>query len=261
MRLGKLVAMATVLIGAAGARASEGGEDARDEQVLARPTELALRDGAFGTLAMPARVGSTAAVAFGSGGYDAAGKAPLLDVGAEVRLWGPIALRAGAGYSSRTNRMRPSFGARAQWLRQESHGVDGAVSLSYKAEGFTEAEGEVEAVLSLGRTFGALSAVANLAYGQDPEGNERDGEVRAFVGRRWERVSLGLDARARSALGAQRGAAATAEPKYDLMAGPIAIALVGPVAFFVEAGPSAIKMPLAPTRFGLASFAGVGSAF
>jgi len=58
-------------------------------------------------------------------------------------------------------------------LRQDRHGLDGSLSVFYKAEGFTEGEGEIETLVALGRRFQALSVAANFVYGQDPEGNER----------------------------------------------------------------------------------------
>ncbi len=57
--------------------------------------------------------------------------------------------------------------------------MDGAVAVLYKAEGFNEPEGEIELVLSAGKRLGRTMLLANLAYGQDPEARERDGEVRA----------------------------------------------------------------------------------
>ncbi len=67
-----------------------------------------------------------------------------------------------------------------QILDQWRHGVAGAgaVSVSYKGEGFSEPEGEIETVIALGRNFGRASVFANLVYGQDPEARESDGEIR-----------------------------------------------------------------------------------
>jgi hypothetical protein len=76
--------------------------------------------------------------------------------------------------------------------------------LLYKAEGFSEPEGELEALASFGHTFGAVRAVANVAYGQDPEGNERDGEL-ALGAQLHPLASLfaGAVARYRDALGSR----------------------------------------------------------
>ena len=53
---------------------------------------------------------------------------------------------------------------------------------------------------------------------------------------------------------------ALAEPRFDLMAGPIATAVVGPVAFFGQAGPSVLEM-IGSTSAGVVALGGVGSVF
>jgi hypothetical protein len=226
-------------------------------------TATAASEGAFLPLTLGARVGDARAFGFGSGGYDSARHGPLLDGAVEARVWGPIALRAATTYSNDTSRLRPSLGARVQLLRQEAHGVDGSITVLYKAEGFTEAEGEIETVAAFGRRFGGFYLLGNAAYGQDPEGSERDGELRlaGFRQSASGRLSLGLDSRARFALGAQRSAVAMAEPTFDLAAGPVATFIAGPLALFAEAGPSVLRLPATGTRFGLAAIGGVGTAF
>ena len=227
------------------------------------PAALAAADGAFLAQTLPARVGGVQVFGLGSGGYDSARRGPLIDSAVEARVWGPFALRAQTTYSNDTGRMRPALGARAQLLRQEKHGVDGAVSVFYKTEGFTEAEGELETFASFGRRFGRSYLLANLVYGQDFDGNERDGEVRAAAFRQnragW--LVIGLDTRTRFAIGPQHGRAATIEPTFDFTAGPVATAVAGPIALFAEAGPSAFRLAGADTRYGLATLAGLGAAF
>ena len=220
---------------------------------IARPTDVAAGDGAFLPQTLSARVGSTQAFAFGSGGFDSSRSGPLIDSAVEVSVWGPLALRVQASYSNDSKKMRPSVGGRAQLLRQEQHGLDGSVTVFYKTEGFTEAEGEIETFASVGRRFEYLSVVGNLVYGQDPEGNERDGEVRAAVWHPGRRLSLGLDARARFSIGTQHGRAATIEPSFDFLAGPVAL--------FAESGPSVFRLAGGSTRAGAAALAGVGAAF
>jgi hypothetical protein len=100
----------------------------------------------------------------------------------------------------------------------------------------------------------------NLVYGQDPEGNERDGELRLaslYATGRW---AFGLDSRLRFAIGTRKGAMAAGEPRFDLLAGPLAAATVGPVAFFAQAGPSILEVTNT-TSMGVAALAGVGSVF
>ena len=102
--------------------------------------------------------------------------------------------------------------------------------------------------------------LGNLVYGQDPEGNERDGELRfasLYAAGRW---TFGIDSRLRFAIGTQKSAMALAEPKFELLAGPVAAATVGPVAIFAQAGPSVLKVTNT-TSTGVAALAGVGSVF
>jgi hypothetical protein len=236
-------------------------QDSTEIRQTARPTDVAAVEGAFLPQVLSARVGSTQGVALGSGGFDSSRRGPLIASAVEVSVWGPFALRVQATYGDDSKKMRPSVGGRAQLLRQEQHGIDGSIAVFYKTEGFTEVEGEIETFASVGRRFEYLSVVGNLVYGQDPEGNERDGEIRAAVWRQGRRLALGLDTRARFALGAQHGRAATTEPSFDFLAGPVATVLAGPVAFFAEAGPSVFRLAGGRTRAGAAALAGVGAAF
>ena len=252
------IALSVAMMISIAARAEE-----RDEEAPAAPgtaVSTAVGEGAFSALTMPARVGSTQAFAWGMGGYDSSRKGPLVDSTAEVHLWGPLALRGGATYSNDTKRMRPSIGARAQLLRQEAHGIDGSLGVFYKAEGFTEAEGEIETFASIGHRFDSFSLIGNLVYGQDPEGNERDGEVRASAFHQSGRFVFGLDSRMRFAIGTQHGKAATTEPTFDAMGGPMGAVALGPLALFAEAGPSAFRLG-GSSHVGVAAFGGVGSAF
>jgi hypothetical protein len=150
-----------------------------------------------------------------------------------------------------------------QLLSQERQGVVGAVALFYKAEGFTEAEGEIETVLSLGTRVGRTLILGNVAYGQDPEGHERDGELRAATLVRFPSgLQLGLDARARFDLGSEEAKLRAArEPKFDLDAGPVAILALGPVALAAHAGVSVIRRVDERAEGGVVALAGAGTAF
>ena len=125
--------------------------------------------------------GLTRAAATGAGivtstvGYNSASEATTLDFNAEIQVWGPF--RLVLRVDNVTEKARPGIGAAAQFLDETKHGVAGSAYFSYKAEGFTEGEGELEALVAFGKQLGAVHGTVNLAYGQDPEGNERDGEV------------------------------------------------------------------------------------
>jgi hypothetical protein len=251
-----------LIVGIMGTTPAAQAEDPEIDAIVSRPPEVttAVRAGALLPSTLAPQVGATAAHAVGFAGYDGARSAPIMSAIGEVRVWGPFALRGGAEYSTTRKEPRPSIGGRVQLLRQERHGIDGSVSIFYRPEGFNEPEGEIESFVSVGRRFERISVFGNLVYGQDPEGNERDGEVRLaslYAVGRW---AVGLDSRLRFAIGAQRSAAAMAEPRLDLLAGPIASATVGPIAMFAQAGPSVVKMT-GDTAVGLAALGGVGSVF
>jgi hypothetical protein len=236
-------------------------QEVQEPERAADPAIAATAAGSYLPETLLATVGTTPVFAFGSGGYDSSRRGPLVDAAVEVAIWGPFALRAQATYSNDTARMRPSIAGRVQLLRQERHGVDGALTVFFKTEGFTETEGEIETFASLGHRFEQVSLIGNLVYGQDPEGNERDGEIRvaAFHQHKW--LFYGLDSRVRFAVGTQHGRAATTEPVLDFLGGPVVMAATGPVAVFAQAGPSAFELAGSPSRLGVAAFAGLGAAY
>jgi hypothetical protein len=244
------------------ARAQAEPESPEIEKPMTPPAEIAvaLREGALLPSTLAPRVGATGALAFGFAGYDGARSSPIGGATAEVRVWGPFALRGGAEYSTDRKVARPTIGGRVQFLRQDRQGIDGSLSVFYRPEGFTEPEGEIESFVSLGRRFERVSVLGNLVYGQDPEGNERDGELRFASLYGVGRWSVGLDSRLRFAIGAQKSASAAAEPRFDLLAGPVAAATVGPVALFAQAGPSVLEVN-GNTSVGVATLGGVGSVF
>jgi hypothetical protein len=217
--------------------------------------------GAFLPFSQPASIAGQRAYAVGVAGYDSARRAGTFEASAEVRLWGPVAIRGGAVYSNGDRRLRPSFGARVQGLQEGRHGVDGAVGVFYRPEGLTEAEGEIESVLSVGRHAGGTYLLANLLYGQDPEGRERDGEVRLAALRPvTTRFLLGFDGRLRFDLGSDATRLAQHnEPTLDALLGPSATALLGPIALSVQGGGSALRLRQS-TSYGAFVAFGVGSA-
>jgi len=260
MKAPAAIAFALILGTSAAARADE--QDADVEAPVTAPAiATAVREGALLPSTLAPRVGATPALAFGFAGYDGARSSAIGGATAEVRVWGPFALRGGAEYSPVRKEPRPTIGGRVQLLHQERHGIDGSLSVFYRPEGFTEPEGEIETFVSLGRRFDRLTVLGNLVYGQDPEGNERDGEVRfasLYAAGRW---TFGVDSRLRFAIGTQKSAMAQAEPRFDLLAGPLAAATVGPVALFAQAGPSVLKLAGTSTAVGVAAVGGVGSVF
>jgi hypothetical protein len=262
MRTAGRFAFLLVMVSAAAARGQSEAEEPETDKPIAPPPEIttAVREGALLPATLAPRVGAQGAIAFGFAGYDGARSSPIGGATAEVRIWGPFAIRGGAEYSTDRRAARPTIGGRVQFLRQDRHGIDGSLSIFYRPEGFTEPEGEIETFVSVGRRFERVSVMGNLVYGQDPEGNERDAELRFASLYGVGRWSLGLDSRVRFAIGTQKSANAQAEPKFDLLAGPLAAATVGPIALFAQAGPSVLKITGA-TSVGVAALGGLGSVF
>lgn len=267
MKPGKRLRIALVPVGvfvsilapASAARAQEDVQTTGSEPES--PARIAVEDGSFLPQTLSTRIGSLQVYGYSSGGYDSSRKGPLVDSAVEARVWGPFALRFQATYSNDTGRMRPSVAGRVQVLRQEQHGVDGALTVFYKAEGFTETEGEIETFASVGRRFRQLTVVGDLVYGQDPDGNERDGEVRAAAFHQHKWLMYGVDSRLRFAIGPQHGAAATREPIFDFLGGPVVMAATGMGAVFAQLGPSAFELNHSAMRLGVAALAGLGAAF
>ena len=223
--------------------------------------QQAAGSGALSPLVLSAALVPERALVLGTGGYDTARKGALFDSSAEVRVWGPVALRAEVVYSDDTRRMRPSVGARVQLLRQGAHGVDGTLTSAFKTEGFNELEGEIETTFAVGRRFDRYYLLGNVAYGQDPEGNERDGELRVSA-LRLQRIGVwGLEARGRTAIGPQHGTNSAVEPRADAVGGLVGALSLGSFAFYAEVGPSALRLPGSDFRWGVASWAGVATIF
>ena len=232
------------------------------DDTVAAHTRTSAGNGALLMLAQSPTLRAQQGTAFGLAGYDSAAGTALFEAITEVHIWGPFSVRGGAVYTNSGQRLRPTVGARAQVLNAAAHGVDGAVGVFYRPEGLTEPEGEIEGVASIGRRVGAAYLIGNLAYGQDPEGNERDAEVRvAGIVPVGERLVLGLDSRVRVDLGSSSARlATTGEPAFDLLAGLASSIFVGPVAILVQAGPSARKVA-GVSSYGVFAMAGVGAAF
>jgi hypothetical protein len=195
------------------------------------------------------------------GGYDTARGAGVGQASAEAQVWGPLSLRLGGFYSEAARTLRPDVGLKLGLLSQAAHGVDGAVALSYRAEGFN-LRPAVEALAAVGRQIGRTSLLANVAYGQGLEQGERYGDVRlAALRRLGSAVYAGLDARARFDLELEFPEP-SGEPELELQAGPVLTVPVGRLAFTAYGGLSVVRFregeaPLTGATGGL----NVGSVF
>lgn len=230
---------------------------------LSRPVERATDAGAYLPLSLSPEVGKAVALGAVSGGYDSAVEAPRFSSFAEVRVYGPFAARVAVTSSEDGDALRPAVAGRAQFLEQQRHGVKAAVALAFKAEGFTEPEGEIETTLSVGRRWGRSLLIGNLVYGQDPEGRERDAEMSAaWLLRLAAWAHLGLDGRGRFDLSPDRARAAAAkEPRYALDVGPVLNLALGPVAVSAHVGLSSVARAAQDPSFGVVASAGLGTAF
>jgi hypothetical protein len=254
-----LIVVVSLAFGADGALAQAPAQDAKP----APPESTAAVSGEAGMFLptiIAARTDSQTGYVRALGGYDSARRSAQMEALADVTIIGPLALRAGVLYAQKPNSFRPSLGLRVQILNQEHQGIDLGAGVFYRPEGFTEAEGEVEVALAFGRRFGRIATFANLVYGQDPEGAERDGEVR--LGALYSVTSLfqaGLDARLRFDLGSEEGQRRKeGGAEYDIAFGPTGSYAFGPVAAIAQVGMSVFgKEPARPGAVALLGVAGV----
>lgn len=255
-----VAAMGCALAFSSAAFAQERAEES--EPSFSSRVQEATRVGNFLPLTLTPTVSRVHALAAGYGGYDSAQSGARLESFAEAHIYGPFALRFGAQSRNLNQSVSPSVTGRVQLLSEADHGFDGAVSLAYKAEGFDEPEGEVELVLAAARSVGRWRLIGNLGYGQDPEGRERDGELRgAFLCRLGSIYYLGLDARGRFDLGSERAhLRARNEPTFDLDVGPVLNLALGPIALGVHGGLSVLQRVDGDAQAGFVALGGLGTA-
>ena len=216
-----------------------------------------------GPVAAALPLGAVAAIQRGAGfvvanaGYDGGARRLLAETTAELGLHERFALRAGV--MANDSAARPVAGLRVQLLREARHGLDASAMIQYKPEGFTEGEGEIELVAAARRSFGRVAMVAGLAYGQDPEARERDGEARlgALI-RLGERAELGVDGRVRANLG---GRGRVEDPRYEVLAGPVAALALGPAFLTGQAGVGCTALQGRAAACGPTATAGLGATF
>lgn len=185
--------------------------------------------------------------------FDGAASAVRVSALGEVNLWWRLrgAVRLLDVFSDKP---RPGIGAGIRWLDGD---IASTAYLFFKTEGFTEPEGELEALVSFERAFGALHASANIAYGQDPEGNERDGEL-AVVAHVEPRTGwfIGGTARYRDALGSTKE-----DVVRDGFAGPTTTLTLGAFAISLNAGVAMVQTRTMGRAFGPATTLSLGAAF
>lgn len=220
--------------------------------------------GAFQPFTFAARIEGRATLSLLSG-YDTAYGAAAGTIKAEVRIWGPIAIMGGATWVPQKTTIYPTAGLRVQALKQERFGVDLSLGAQYKPEGLTQgdAEGEIEAIVALGRRFGRLGLLLNAVFGSDFDNNDRDGEVH-FSGQYTftDRLRAGIDSRVRFDLGSNpAGLAANHKATLDVVAGPTASVMFGPAIFVATVGYSGARLYGTSYANGVVAMAGIGAGF
>ncbi|MEO7091832.1 MAG: hypothetical protein ABI175_01195 [Polyangiales bacterium] len=188
-----------------------------------------------------------------SSDFDGARDAVRVSALGEVKLWWRLraVVRVLDVFSDKP---RPGIGAGVRWLDGD---ITSTAYLMFKTEGFTEPEGELEALLSFERAFGAVHASANIAYGQDPEGNERDGEL-ALVAHVEPRTGwfVGGTARYRDALGSTKEAV-----MRDGFVGPTSTLTFGAFAVSLNAGIAMAETRMTGRKYGPSTTLSLGAAF
>ena len=263
------LAAALVLALAGSAMAAEelpsANQDATTVEDEAPRAATVAREGQLMPQTFSATIGHKQVIGLFTGGYDsAADQGPQFSALVEGQLFNRVALRVGVDYQDSIHNVYPSVGLRVGLLRQERYKVDLALLGQYKNLGFSEASGEFEMGVLVGRRWGKLGAQLNALYGQGLDPGERDAEVRASL--LWyahPRINAGLDARARFDLGADNAARAMSklEADFDFMGGVIGqITVVDHLVLLAEVGPHVVVIQEHPSA-GVMAIAGVGATY
>ncbi|HUJ60744.1 MAG TPA: hypothetical protein VLX92_19715 [Kofleriaceae bacterium] len=135
--------------------------------------------------------------------FDGAAHDTELDALAELPVWGPLRVVARVDNFASSD-ARPGAGLGVQILDEARYGVALSAYSVYKAEGFTEPDGELESTVAAGRQLGPVHAVLDVTYGFDFDGHDRDGELAlAALVEPVRSLFAGIAGRYRDALGSQ----------------------------------------------------------
>lgn len=209
-------------------------------------------------------VGATASISSAWGGYDAAARTPIFGASTEVRLVPRLALTGGVSYGNAAAAdagLRPQVGARFQYLRQVESGLDASISVGYRGDRFTSEDGLFQGGLAFARGFGETTAVANLLFASDGEGDDHEAEVRAAVLRHVHRgLYLGAEGRYMHAVDStDPHRAANSTPSTEALAGPVVAYAIGNWTLVAEGG--AARRVTTTTQVGLTALGAVGASF
>jgi hypothetical protein len=241
------IAICMALLTSASAHAAEVDEPAPDDQAV---------DASYSTfLNGPTRAGRGAVTI--AGGWDAAAQGARADASGWIPVYGRVSLVLGA-HLGESETWRPSAGVAVALWRPASGqaGSLGQLLVQYKAEGFSEPEGELELTLRSGYRWKRASLLAEGSYGQDGEAAERDAELAADASLAFGRISLGVGARGRDGLGEKQERVA-----WDLAFGPHLGVVVARGHFIAVTGGWSLMAVDGATRSGVVGMASYGVAY
>lgn len=205
------------------------------------------------------------AIAVTLAGYDAASATGIARFSGDLNVIGPLDLRLGLTYMSNVepddNQFQPQVGVRVRLLSQEAFGIDLATAVLYRRDRYTQDEGLIQVVLAIGRRWGRFGALGNAAYGQDPEGDDRDGELAlSLMYEAAVPLQLGLESHLRLDLLSDDPRRRVREQgPFDLQAGPIVHYSFGHAIVTVQTGFSSYRFE--HTRTGLFALGGIGGVY
>jgi hypothetical protein len=170
-------------------------------------------------------------------GWSGASGHPTGGARAEVVLGARVSVFASAIVGASDSQARPGAGVAYQLFDPRASAIGVRLQVEYKAEGFVEPEGEMEAAIAVSRRIGDGLATVSAIAGQDPDARERDAELAGSI---YEpvapRLALGIAVRGRRALGTP----GPGEPRADALAAPFAALSLGRTTLLATAGLDAI---------------------
>ncbi len=260
MFLHRLVVVSPLLLAAS---ASLARADAADDSVTGEmaSAHAAANDDSF-TPGLTHATGPAVAAVTATATVNGPAPSNTVDLNGEIHVWGParLVLRVDNVFANSGGKARPGIGAAVQFLDERKHGVAASAYLSFKTEGFTETEGEIESLVSFGKQLGPVHGTLNLAYGQDPDNVERDGE--AALGLHVEPLPglfTGVIGRFRDALGSN-GDKGTRVVR-DALGAVAATYVVGRIGLTASVGIDGVKLLNAPMQAGPEAAFSVGTVF
>lgn len=192
------------------------------------------------TVLTPGGDRKTRAVVNALGGYDDGKNTGVMRLVGDVNVIGPLDLRLGLTYTPgiEDGELQPQGGARVRVLNQASHEIDLAVSLFYRMERFTDDEGFIQGLVSVGRRWGRLGVMGHFGYGQDPEGDDRVGDAAlALLYTVAPAFMLGLESELKlDLLSDDPKREEREDSEFELTVGPIAQYSTGSIGLIAQAG-------------------------